>query len=1343
MPWQQLHDILDGTEVQRAGKRKAKRTDAGRAPIERDGGDSPAWSHKRGPYIPLPQLLAAATEESGADPAEASTSPLTASSPSTPLPSADPESSGESGRTTAAGTSATIPYAELHAHSHYSFLDGASSPEELVEEAVKLGLHALAITDHDGFYGVVRLAEAAEAYGLKTIFGAELSLGLSAPQNGVADPEGEHLLVLARGEEGYHRLAGAITQAQLADGAEKGRPVFDLDDLAVRLRGHAVVLTGCRKGAVRRALAGAGADGGFRSPEAAAEHAVRRLVERFGPEGVAVELFDHGNPLDNAHNDALAAIADRLGLPCVATNAVHFAEPSRHPLATALAAVRARRSLDEMDGWLPASDGAHLRSGAEMARRFARYPGAVENTVLLADQLSFSLRSARPKLPKQDVPEGHTPMSYLRELVEQGITERYGTPGPGWHGPAPVEEVRARVEQELAVIEKKDFPGYFLIVREITQFAKSRGILCQGRGSAANSAACYFLGITAVDSIQYRLPFERFLSSLREEEPDIDVDFDSDRREEVIQHVYATYGRANAAQVANVISYRPKNAVRDVAKAFGYSQGQQDAWSKQLNRWDALSEARESTAGPDDAAPDTSHRNAAGRGKVGRGDASRDPAARNPAARDQAAAKGTRPSDSSASSGETTDDAVIPEPVLALAEQLLGYPRHLGIHSGGMVLTERPVGEVVPIEHARMENRTVLQWDKDDCEWMGLVKFDLLGLGMLAALQYCFDLVEENFGERWTLADLPKEEPAVYDMLCRADSVGVFQVESRAQMSTLPRLRPREFYDLVVEIALIRPGPIQGGAVHPYIRRRSGEEKETYPHPLLEPVLKRTLGVPLFQEQLMQMAMAIGGCSAEDADLLRRAMGSKRGIEKIDSLKQKLFAGMAENGLGPEEAQTIYLQIKAFANFGFAESHSLSFALLVYASSWLKLHYPGAFLAALLRAQPMGFYSPQTLVADARRHGVRVLRPDILRSRAEACLEPDDGEPEDGEELTDAGHGTAGRDTADRTAGRHAAAGRPAAAHRQDAGFQAGTGFRQHSTLQQDSTTRQHSALQDSAGPTRPTQRPFTPPGGLDSCLNDFHPKAGPFDPEAPDEGAAHRRDGSHAVRLGIASVTSIGKDLAERIVAEREQNGPFLGLTDLSRRTGLTAEQLEALASAGAFESLGLSRREALWQAGSAALERPGQLPGTQPYIQPPLLPELGDEEAVAYELWATGIATDDHPVRHARGPLDARGVLRITALRSAEDGTRVEVAGLVTHRQRPQTAQGITFMNLEDETGILNVVCSVGVWTRYRRVAQTAKAMVVRGLMERSKEGVINLVADRLEALPLRAKTTSRDFR
>ena len=457
------------------------------------------------------------------------------------------------------------------------------------------------------------------------------------------------------------------------------------------------------------------------------------------------------------------------------------------------------------------------------------------------------------------------------------------------------------------MIEEKDFPGYFLIVHDMVDFARKRGILCQGRGSAANSVVCYVLGITAVDPIKFELPFERFLSTTREEEPDIDVDFDSDRREEVIQEVYRRYGRHNAAQVANVISYRPKSAVRDMAKALGYSTGQQDAWSKQIDTYAAIADA----------------------------------------------------------------DHDIPEPVVELANQLLKAPRHLGIHSGGMVLTERPVGEVCPIERGRMDARTVLQWDKDSCAAMGLVKFDFLGLGILAAIQYTFDLVAAHLGERWTLQTLPKEEAGVYDMLCRADSIGVFQVESRAQIGTLPRLQPRRFYDLVVEIGLIRPGPIQGGAVHPYIRRATGQEEVTYLHPALEPVLKRTLGVPLFQEQLMQMAMTVGGCTGDDADLLRRAMGSKRGVEKIERLETKLYEGMASHGITGELADDIYARIQAFANFGFAESHAISFGLLVYASSWLKLHYPGAFLAGLLRAQPMGFYSPQSLVADARRHGVR------------------------------------------------------------------------------------------------------------------------------------------------------------------------------------------------------------------------------------------------------------------------------------------------------------------------------------------------------------------------------------
>jgi error-prone DNA polymerase len=1120
IPWKEMERIYSGRP----------------APSPLDGGDGPAFSRKRQPFR-APTVEAVVS---------------------------------------------SVPYAELHTHSHYSFLDGASSPEELVIEANRLGLRGIALTDHDGLYGVVRFAEAAEAYpSLLTVYGAEVSLGLPSPQQGVADPVGDHLVLLARRESGYHRLAGALTDAHLADGAEKGRPIYDLASLAGTAGGELMALTGCRKGAVRRALVASG--------EEAAARELARLREFFGVGNVAVELLDHGQPMDSHHNDALSRVASRLGVPTIATTGAHYATPARHPLASALAAVRARRSLDELDGWLPGGDGAHLRSGDEMARRFRRYPGAVERTVEIADDLAFPLRAARPGLPKLDL-GGQTPIQRLRELAWAGAAERYPGAGP---------EVYERLEKELAVIEQKDFPGYFLIVHDIVDYARKQGILCQGRGSAANSAICYVLKITSVDSIFYDLPFERFLSHLRDEEPDIDVDFDSDRREEVIQYVYRKYGRRNAAQVANVITYRPKNAVRDMAKALGFSPGQQDAWSKAIDSWTKVSV-----------------------------------------------------------------DGDIPESVVGLAQQVLTFPRHLGIHSGGMVLTDRPVGEVCPIEHGRMENRTVLQWDKDDCAWMGLVKFDLLGLGMLAALQYSFDLVAEHLGERWTLETMPREEQGTYDMLCRADSIGVFQVESRAQMGTLPRLKPRSFYDLVIEVALIRPGPIQGGAVHPYLRRRGGEEW-TYDHPLLEPVLKRTLGVPLFQEQLMQMAVAVGNCTPADADLLRRAMGSKRGVERIESLETKLRAGMKDNGLSDEKADEIYAKIQAFANFGFAESHSISFSVLVYASSWMKLHYPAAFLASLLRAQPMGFYSPQSLSADARRHGVTVLGPSLDLSGVHAGLE------------------------------------------------------------------RLPAYADSSAADVV---------GGMPECLAFEQPPVGEFDRSDPDLTHTHHRDLGWGVRLGLSDVTTISVDLAGQIVAARESGGPFRDQADLAMRVDLTTAQLEALALAGAISS---HRREDLWISREASALAPDQLDLGGLSYQPPLLPMLTEAEQMVHDLWATGLSPGDHPMRHLRPGLDARGVLPITSVANVSDGERIEAAGLVTHRQRPGTAGGVTFLNLEDETGLLNVIVSPGAWARYRRVARTSAALVIRGKIQHTKDGVINLMADRLEQLAVKASPRSRDFR
>ena len=563
---------------------------------------------------------------------------------------------------------------------------------------------------------------------------------------------------------------------------------------------------------------------------------------------------------------------------------------------------------------------------------------------------------------------------------------------------------------------------------------------------------------------------------------------------------------------------------------------------------------------------------------------------------------------------------------MELARQVQRFPRHLGIHSGGMVICDRPVVEVCPVEWATMKDRSVLQWDKDDCAAVGLVKFDLLGLGMLSALHDTVDLVSRHHGVEVDLAELP-QEAAVYEMLCAADSVGVFQVESRAQMATLPRLKPREFYDLVVEVALIRPGPIQGGSVHPYIRRRNGTEPVTYLHPLLERSLAKTLGVPLFQEQLMQMAVDVAGFTAAEADQLRQAMGAKRSSERMERLRGRLYAGMAERGIEGEVADRIYEKLAAFANFGFPESHSVSFAYLVYASAWLKLHYPAAFLAALLNAQPMGFWSPNTLVADARRHGVVVRGPDVNRSAATATLE---GGPRGG--------------------------------------------------------------------------------GG----------------PEGP------------AVRLGLSYVRSLGEELAERVAEGR----PYASMADLVRRTGVGEGHVEALATAGAFGSLGLERRAALWAAGAVAQARADRLPGTAVGAEAPRLPGMSPVELGAADLWATGLSGDSHPVQFARQRLDELGAVPADGLAAVPAGARVLVGGVVTHRQRPATAGGTTFLNIEDETGLVNVICSRGVWARYRRVGRTAAALLVRGRLERA-EGVINVVADQLRPLPLTAATRSRDFR
>src|ERR1700722_11262888 len=810
------------------------------------------------------------------------------------------------------------PWAELHCHSAYSFLDGASSPAELVHEAAERGLTALAITDHDGMYGVPQFAQAAarirqSGVSLGTVFGAELSVELGTPRAGVPDPAGRHLLVLARDPEGYRRLCRVISAAQLA-GGEKGRPVYDEAALAGEHEGHWVILPGCRKGAVPAALAARGAE--------AAARELDRLVAAFGPQNVQVELTIGNHPADDERNDVLAELAAAAGVGVIATGNGHNAAPQDARLAQALAAIRARSSLDDMDGWLTASGGGFLRSGEEMAARLRRYPGVIERTAELAGECSFDFHVIAPRLPDFPVPDGHSEESWLRELTARKAPARYGPAGS-----ERVPGAYAQIDKELEVIGQLGFPGYFLIVHEIVQFCVDEHILCQGRGSAANSAVCFALGITSVDPVKHGLLFERFLSEGRDGPPDIDLDIEHQRREEVIQHVYGKYGRKNAAQVANVISYRPRMAIRDAGRALGYSPDQQDEWSKQV--------------GPRSYAPGQ----------------------------------------------PVPPDAGVPEAVVEMAERMQKLPRHLGIHSGGMVICDRPVGEVCPVEWARMPNRSVLQWDKDDCAYAGLVKFDLLGLGMLTALRDCFELLEQHHGVRWSLHSIPQEDSGVYDMLCEADTVGVFQVESRAQMATLPRLRPSKFYDLVVEVALIRPGPIQGGPVHPYMRRRHGDEIAHLPHESMRRALGKTLGVPLFQEQMMQIAMDCAGFSPTEADRLRQAMSSKRAPERIEELHSRLIDGMAERGISTAVAEDIYLKILAFSSYGFPEPQAITSAYLVYASAWLKCYYPAAFTAALLRAQPMGFYSPASLISDVRRHGVEVRGVDVNASDVLARLE--------------------------------------------------------------------------------------------------------------------------------------------------------------------------------------------------------------------------------------------------------------------------------------------------------------------------------------------------------------------
>ncbi|HTX02419.1 MAG TPA: error-prone DNA polymerase [Candidatus Acidoferrales bacterium] len=816
--------------------------------------------------------------------------------------------------------SSPAAYAELHSWSNFSFLEGGSHPEEMAERAAALGLCALALTDRDGLYGMVRFSKHAERAGLPAICGAELTLELdeeaeAAPKRARAAHEvptrSPRLVLLAENERGYANLAQAISTAQLRGRKRDAR--LHLRDLDGKTDGL-IALSGGANGLCERALQA--------GDECGALEMGARLRELF-PGAFYCELQHHLRPEDGVLAQGMIRVAEQLRVPYVATNGVAYATKDDALLADVLTCIKYKRVLQSAGTLLRPNHEHYLKSPAQMAHLFAAYPRAITATLEIAERCRFRLTKLPNQFPLYPVPpEEGTRHNYLRTLVFRGAATRYGTPLD--------PKVERQLEYELGMIARLDLAGYFLIVWDIVRAAQELRVLCQGRGSAANSAVCYALGITAVDPVGMELLFERFLTEERGEVPDIDIDFAHQDREKVIQYVYERYGRAHAAMTAEVITYHERSAIRDIGKALGLD----------LERVELLAREYDAQESLEDAA--------------------------------------------------TLAEPEVSALIGTFCRRIDGFPRHMGIHSGGMVITRDPLVRVAPVEWATMRDRTIVQWDKDDLQDLGLIKIDLLGLGMLSLLREAFEHFRNVYPERspLSLATIPADDTATYEMLQRADSIGVFQVESRAQQSMLPRLKPARFYDIVIQVAIIRPGPIQGDMIHPFLRRRSGMEPVTYPHPKLKPILERTLGVPLFQEQGMRMAIEAAGFTPGQADQLRRAMGHKRSHERMAEIYPKLVGGMVANGIDKEAAEQLFSMLEGFADYGFPESHAASFALLAYASAYIKCHEPAIFLAAILNVQPMGFYSTEVLVNDARRHGVTVKPVAVNASRWWSFVEP-------------------------------------------------------------------------------------------------------------------------------------------------------------------------------------------------------------------------------------------------------------------------------------------------------------------------------------------------------------------
>ncbi len=1031
--------------------------------------------------------------------------------------------------------SASVPaYAELWCLSNFSFLRGASRPEELVLQALKVGYSALALTDECSMAGIVRAHVAAKEAGLKLIVGSQFKVACDAPFT---------LIVLARNFDGYGNLCEFITRLRRA--ATKGTYSVTLAELDAKALEDCLVLAAPDRGLVAEQML------------TTATWLLANFIGRCWLAVSQLRMLD-----DEVHLHRMREVSVLTEIPLVAAGDVHMHAQSRKPLQDVMTATRVGRPLTECGLDLQGSAERHLRTRLRLAQVYPEE--LLQETLRIADRCNFSLDELRYQYPSEVVPEGETAESYLRRLTYEGAGRRWPD--------GLTAKVQAQIEHELVLIADLKYEHYFLTVADIVEFARSQHILCQGRGSAANSVVCYCLGVTEVDPARMSVLFERFISKERNEPPDIDIDFEHERREEVMQYLYNKYGRDRAALTATVISYRAKSAIRDVGKALGFSLETVDALAKGHYWWDGskVQEERLVEAGLD-----------------------------------------------------PKDLAV--QQLMRLTGQLIGSPRHLSQHVGGFVLTKVPLCRMVPIEPAAMDDRTVLQWDKDDLDAVGLLKVDVLALGMLTAIRKSLDLIGHRKGHVFEMQDIPPEDPVTYDMICKADTVGVFQIESRAQMGMLPRLQPREFYDLVIEVAIVRPGPIQGGMVHPYLNRRQGKEPVVYPSPELEVALGRTLGVPVFQEQVMQISMVAAGFTAGQADGLRRSMAAwkrKGGLEKYYPM---IVNGMVERGYDEGFAKAIFEQIKGFSEYGFPESHAASFALLVYASCWIKCHHPAEFLTAMLNSQPLGFYTPGQLVRDAKDHDVKVRPPDVMHSNYDCTL---DGLP---------------------------------------------------------------------------------------------HPPA---------------------VRLGLRLVRGLQKESALRIEAARAE-APFDSADDLARRAELEQHEMRLLAGADALMSLSGHRRQQVWDA--SALRAPPKLLRDAPINESLLeLPAATEGQEVVVDYGTIGLSLRSHPLKLLRPQLTRRRLMSAADLRDLPDGRLVRYCGIVTLRQQPETANGTIFVSLEDETGVVQVICWKSIRERQRAALLKSELLAVYGKWQREGE-VRNLIAGRLEDLtPLlgQLRTESRDF-